>query len=51
LVPALINCCTIDWFQDWPEEGLTAVASRALADVKVMPPSPHPISSSHHLII
>eukprot|EP01047_Picozoa_sp_COSAG01_P001177 COSAG01_NODE_25_length_37050_cov_211.559119_13_plen_3716_part_00 len=28
--PSLINCCTIDWFQDWPEEGLTAVAKRSL---------------------
>ena len=33
MFPSLINCCTIDWFQDWPEEGLTAVASRAFADV------------------
>ena len=31
--PSLINCCTIDWFQDWPEEGLTAVAKKALSDV------------------
>ena len=29
--PSLINCCTIDWFQDWPEEGLTAVAKQSLA--------------------
>jgi dynein heavy chain len=33
MFPSLINCCTIDWFQDWPEEGLTAVAKRALADL------------------
>eukprot|EP00329_Picozoa_sp_Boothbay-MS584-11_P000996 19247_6 len=33
MFPSLINCCTIDWFQDWPEEGLTAVARRALADL------------------
>ena len=31
MFPALINCCTIDWFQDWPEEGLTTVARNALA--------------------
>merc|ERR1719181_1658387 len=30
MFPSLINCCTIDWFQDWPEEGLTAVARGAL---------------------
>ena len=40
MFPSLINCCTIDWFQDWPEEGLTTVARDALgplpleADVK-----------------
>ncbi|CAH8538577.1 unnamed protein product [Heterobilharzia americana] len=28
--PALINCCTIDWFQPWPEDGLIRVANRAL---------------------
>jgi dynein heavy chain len=33
MFPSLINCCTIDWFQDWPEEGLSAVAQKALADV------------------
>ena len=29
--PSLINCCTIDWFQEWPEDGLTAVAKQSLA--------------------
>uniref|UniRef100_A0AAV2LX57 Dynein heavy chain n=1 Tax=Knipowitschia caucasica TaxID=637954 RepID=A0AAV2LX57_KNICA len=24
--PSLINCCTIDWFQPWPEEALERVA-------------------------
>ncbi|KAM9235850.1 LOW QUALITY PROTEIN: dynein axonemal heavy chain 7 [Leptosomus discolor] len=31
--PALVNCCTLDWFQTWPEDALEAVASRFLADV------------------
>ncbi|XP_019625905.1 PREDICTED: LOW QUALITY PROTEIN: dynein heavy chain 6, axonemal-like [Branchiostoma belcheri] len=24
--PALINCCTIDWYNEWPEEALLSVA-------------------------
>ncbi|TPX35722.1 hypothetical protein SmJEL517_g02025 [Synchytrium microbalum] len=30
---ALVNCCTIDWFQSWPDEALQAVARQFLADV------------------
>uniref|UniRef100_A0A8C5GFM1 Dynein axonemal heavy chain 7 n=1 Tax=Gouania willdenowi TaxID=441366 RepID=A0A8C5GFM1_GOUWI len=28
--PSLINCCTIDWFQPWPEEALEQVATSFL---------------------
>merc|ERR550519_1700358 len=28
--PSLVNCCTIDWFQEWPEDALTVVAQRFL---------------------
>jgi dynein heavy chain len=31
--PSLVNCCTIDWFREWPEEGLRNVAGRFLADI------------------
>ena len=25
MFPSLINCCTIDWFTEWPEEALMGV--------------------------
>jgi dynein heavy chain len=31
--PSLINCTTIDWFNQWPVEALTAVAMQFLAEV------------------
>ena len=31
--PALVNCVVIDWFQPWPEEALTSVSKRFLAEV------------------
>ncbi|XP_053132771.1 dynein axonemal heavy chain 7 isoform X4 [Hemicordylus capensis] len=33
--PALVNCCTIDWFQSWPTDALQAVATRSLEDVEM----------------
>ena len=29
--PSLVNCTTIDWFQEWPEDALQSVAARFLA--------------------
>jgi dynein heavy chain, axonemal len=29
--PSLVNCCTIDWFQEWPDDALQSVAARFLA--------------------
>lgn len=33
--PSLVNCCTIDWFTEWPSDALTAVANRFLGDVEM----------------
>ncbi|XP_056634815.1 dynein axonemal heavy chain 7 [Diorhabda sublineata] len=33
--PALVNCCTIDWFQAWPEDALLAVATRFLSEIEL----------------
>lgn len=30
--PSLVNCTTIDWFREWPEDGLRSVATRLLAE-------------------
>eukprot|EP01031_Cornospumella_fuschlensis_P045467 gene45467-55641_t len=28
MFPSLVNCCTIDWFNAWPEDALYSVAQR-----------------------
>ncbi|XP_068180564.1 dynein axonemal heavy chain 12 [Antennarius striatus] len=33
--PSLINCCTIDWFQPWPEEALERVANSFLDSLEM----------------
>jgi dynein heavy chain, axonemal len=32
MFPSLVNCCTIDWFTEWPEEALMNVAKGIIAD-------------------
>ncbi len=36
MFPALVNCCTIDWFSEWPEEALASVASAALTETDLV---------------
>ncbi|KAG2439747.1 hypothetical protein HYH02_010624 [Chlamydomonas schloesseri] len=33
MFPSLVNCCTIDWFREWPEEALRSVANSFYGDV------------------
>eukprot|EP00040_Diaphanoeca_grandis_P037865 m.251013 g.251013 ORF g.251013 m.251013 type:complete len:2401 (+) comp33890_c0_seq1:2-7204(+) len=33
--PALVNCCTINWFQAWPADALEIVAQRFLENVEM----------------
>ncbi|KAG4091689.1 dynein heavy chain and region D6 of dynein motor-domain-containing protein [Neocallimastix lanati (nom. inval.)] len=33
MFPSLVNCCTIDWFQTWPEDALDMVANKFLEDI------------------
>ena len=35
LYPSLVNCCTIDWYDDWPEDALEMVAQKYIKDVDV----------------
>ena len=31
MFPSLVNCCTIDWFSNWPGEALESVGRGAVA--------------------
>uniref|UniRef100_A0A3P8VG82 Dynein axonemal heavy chain 7 n=1 Tax=Cynoglossus semilaevis TaxID=244447 RepID=A0A3P8VG82_CYNSE len=35
MFPSLINCCTIDWFHEWPTDALEMVAHKFLEDVEM----------------
>eukprot|EP00741_Cyanophora_paradoxa_P008927 tig00000142_g8641.t1 len=38
MFPSLVNCCTIDWFAEWPSEALRSVGMQELADVDLDAP-------------
>lgn len=33
MFPSLVNCCTIDWFEKWPEDALLSVAQNTLVKI------------------
>ncbi|TPP41138.1 Dynein heavy chain and region D6 of dynein motor family protein [Leishmania donovani] len=35
MFPSLVNCCTIDWFDQWPCDALASVADRVLANLSM----------------
>ena len=35
MFPALVNCCTIDWFTAWPQQALLSVATTLLNEVEL----------------
>jgi dynein heavy chain len=37
MFPALVNCCTIDWFLPWPAEALKSVAYQFLGKIEDLP--------------
>jgi dynein heavy chain len=39
--PSLVNCCTIDWFSEWPDEALQSVASTFLGEIEELEDSPY----------
>jgi dynein heavy chain, axonemal len=37
--PSLTNCCSVDWFDEWPREALEGVAARMLQDLAGVVPT------------
>jgi dynein heavy chain len=35
MFPSLVNCCSIDWFSEWPEDALLEVATKYLDAVEL----------------
>jgi len=37
MFPGLINCTSIDWFHEWPEDALIGVANKFLEEIVTLP--------------
>ena len=35
MFPSLVNCCTIDWFTEWPREALLGVSTSFFESVEL----------------
>lgn len=35
MFPSLVNCCTIDWFNEWPKDALVSVARKFLLNIEM----------------
>ena len=35
MFPSIVNCCTIDWFQDWPQDALLWLARKFLGSIEM----------------
>ena len=35
MFPSLVNCCTIDWFTEWPKEALLGVSESFFENVEL----------------
>jgi dynein heavy chain len=35
MFPSLVNCTTINWYEDWPKDGLISVAKKFLGEVEL----------------
>ncbi|XP_073386521.1 uncharacterized protein [Physcomitrium patens] len=35
MFPSLVNCCTIDWYSEWPEEALRSVATNFVSSLGI----------------
>ena len=38
MFPSLVNCCTLDWYDNWPEEALLSVSTKLLQDTEQVAP-------------
>jgi dynein heavy chain len=36
MFPSLVNCCTINWFDPWPEDALLSVAKKFISTIDAL---------------